>query len=409
MGPSLPPLRAWRPTRCQAYSSLIEWSRDVHSLLCSIALGDEVRRLSLVDAIYERLISIHMWHAPSQGRMLRRRQPFWWTPACVTACIARNGAWRDHRRSQSSDDHVRFSAARMAFHRVVRSAQRTYWMDWQEHVSTHVRLLPQCVALFRARTVMCRLRSGGLLLLVARSQLGSSLHIGATISPQMVLPKMDPTTRISCTSLAGASPIFPPLAGLQASLMLCSPALSFVGHFLIASIRQLDLLDCLTLCFKVNFSWWQEAILNFYNLVFSWSAVPSLWKRSVIVSVFKREDPPLATNYRPISRVMNPAVGPGGALMLWWVHLSLSSLYVPLLTPSLPSSTFRWLSTRHGWKARWFVCLMPVSRAACGDSRPTFFQELNPKSVLAPLSPPLGATLVSLRRGFCHPFCSTFS
>ena len=53
--------------------------------------------------------------------------------------------------------------------------------------------------------------------------------------------------------------------------------------------------------FKVNFPWWQDAILNFHNLVFSWSAVPTLWKRSVIVPVFKTVDPSQATNCRPIS------------------------------------------------------------------------------------------------------------
>ena len=38
--------------------------RDVHSLLCLNAPGDEMRRLSLVDALCERLISSLMWHSP---------------------------------------------------------------------------------------------------------------------------------------------------------------------------------------------------------------------------------------------------------------------------------------------------------------------------------------------------------
>ena len=62
---------------------------------------------------------------------------------------------------------------------------------------------------------------------------------------------------------------------------------------------------------------------------------------------------------------MNPKVGSGGAPTVWWVRLSLSSLLEGI---------------RHvmGAKARWFVCSMPVSLAACGDSCPTSFEGLNP-------------------------------
>ena len=44
-----------------------------------------------------------------------------------------------------------------------------------------------------------------------------------------------------------------------------------------------------------------NALLAFFNLVFSWSVVPTVWKRSIIVPVFKRGDPTLPNNYRPIS------------------------------------------------------------------------------------------------------------
>ena len=53
--------------------------------------------------------------------------------------------------------------------------------------------------------------------------------------------------------------------------------------------------------FKTNFPWWQSAVLLFFNLVLSWGVVPTLWKRSIVVPVFKRGDPSLATNFRPIS------------------------------------------------------------------------------------------------------------
>ena len=53
--------------------------------------------------------------------------------------------------------------------------------------------------------------------------------------------------------------------------------------------------------FKVPFPWWQRALLNFFNLVLSWGVVPTLWKQSIVVPVFKRRDAGLATNYRSTS------------------------------------------------------------------------------------------------------------
>ena len=55
------------------------------------------------------------------------------------------------------------------------------------------------------------------------------------------------------------------------------------------------------------------------------------------------------------------------------------------------------------WVEGTLVRLFDADVSSCSPSR-----DSNPKSTLAPLSPPLGPTLVSLRGGFCHPFCSTF-
>ena len=53
--------------------------------------------------------------------------------------------------------------------------------------------------------------------------------------------------------------------------------------------------------FKTNFRWWQEAVLSFLNLSLFWGVVPSHWKHSIVVPVFKRGDPSVPHNYRPIS------------------------------------------------------------------------------------------------------------
>ena len=304
-GPCLPPLRDWCPTLCSAYSSIIEWSRDVHSLLWSVAPTDEDRRLSTVDAVYEQLLSILMWHAPSQFRLRRRRQPSWWTPACMAACIARNGAWRDHRRSQSPEDRARFSAARMAFHRVVRSAQRAYWTQWQDCVSTLSLSNPR-----QAASAVRRAFQG------TNRDVSSQVRWPASSHPLPVEESLahwrDHFATVGASPDASYDEDFFRLTGRRFAEISssCRSAGIFDALFTHSELRRAHShcidsavgLDSLPYSlFKVNFPWWQDAILNFFNLVFSWSAVPTLWKRSVIVPVFKRGDPSQATNYRPIS------------------------------------------------------------------------------------------------------------
>ena len=53
--------------------------------------------------------------------------------------------------------------------------------------------------------------------------------------------------------------------------------------------------------FKVALPWWRSALLNLFNLCLSWNDVPTMWKHSVIVPVFKTGDHSVPGNYRPIS------------------------------------------------------------------------------------------------------------
>ena len=52
---------------------------------------------------------------------------------------------------------------------------------------------------------------------------------------------------------------------------------------------------------KVALPWWRSALLNLFDLCFSWNDVPTMWKHSVIVPVFKTGDHSVPGNYRPIS------------------------------------------------------------------------------------------------------------
>ena len=97
--------------------------------------------LDVVDKLYDQLLSVLSWHSPRPRMVPRRRQPSWWTHECCSACV-RNGAWRDPNPML----HARFRAARLAFHRTVRSARRMYWSQWQSRVTSLSESQPRLAA-----------------------------------------------------------------------------------------------------------------------------------------------------------------------------------------------------------------------------------------------------------------------
>ena len=101
---------------------------------------------------------------------------------------------------------------------------------------------------FSGCKLRCRLRSSGLFLPITLFQWRSPSPIGETISPQLVPLQMFRKHEDFFHFIGGVSLKSPLLASPQASLTLNSPTPSFVGHSLIASIRQLDLTVCLVLC-----------------------------------------------------------------------------------------------------------------------------------------------------------------
>ena len=53
--------------------------------------------------------------------------------------------------------------------------------------------------------------------------------------------------------------------------------------------------------FQQHLPWWRAMLLGFFNLLLSWNVVPSVWKLSQVVPVFKDGDPADPDRYRPIS------------------------------------------------------------------------------------------------------------
>ena len=62
------------------------------------------------------------------------------------------GVWWDCRRNASAENHVRFRAARTAFHRTLRRAQRAHWAEWQDNVTVLFRCNPGAAASAARRT-----------------------------------------------------------------------------------------------------------------------------------------------------------------------------------------------------------------------------------------------------------------
>ena len=57
------------------------------------------------------------------------------TSECFAACVARNGAWRDYRRSQDPRDRNQFCVARTHFHRICQELPRFFLVSWQDCVA----------------------------------------------------------------------------------------------------------------------------------------------------------------------------------------------------------------------------------------------------------------------------------
>ena len=127
--------------------------------LCSILhlnSHPKVDRITILDGLYAEMLSILTAQAPSQRRRhRRRRQPAWWNADCFAACVARNGALRDHHRVRSGGSYMRFSAARQQLYGTVRAARRNFWALWEDHVSSLSAYNPRVAASTIRRTFQC--------------------------------------------------------------------------------------------------------------------------------------------------------------------------------------------------------------------------------------------------------------
>ena len=216
------------------------------------------------------LLTILAAHTPMQNRVRRRWQPSWWNSDCLSACIARNGTFRDHRRTPSAESHARFRSARHAFHHTIRSAQRAFWTNWQKHVSALSVLNPRVAAATVRRTFQPQGEDrhaqqvrwpdcpGGV------AQCDSAAHWREHFSSIGVHPGSFDEDFFQCVTNR-----FSDLCSSQEVGPFCSPFTpSELRRALGVCVDSAVGFDGIPFSlFKVPFPWWQSALLDFFNLI----------------------------------------------------------------------------------------------------------------------------------------------
>ena len=189
-----------------------------------------------------------------------------------------------------------------AFHRTVRRCQRTFWANWQERLASLSRSCPRVAASMVHRTFSTPSRVDHTSRVMWVPPVAADVsaanwrqHFSSVGAPSQCFDDEFFEEVSQRFHVISSQPVVPGL---------------FDGPFTPSELRR-----ALTLCFdsavgidglpysvfKTNLPLWQSAVLHFFNLVLSWGVVPTPQKRNIVVLVFKRGDPSLPTNFRPIS------------------------------------------------------------------------------------------------------------
>ena len=310
---TMPRVRDWSSVVASCHARLTEWHQFVLSLSSS-PLPSTPQRVSALDAVFSSLTQILFVGASFHARRrpattppcFRRRQPLWWNDACFRALVARNGSWRDFRRSGSQEDRSRFRFLRQQFHSTVRSSRARFWSEWLDSVQSLSHRDPRLASSLIRRTFrtpttppnLCNMNWGG----VRSSAL--SPHDAGT------------HWRAHFASSPTANCVFSDDFFQSLSLRFAALTSSHESGRFDAPFSYNELVAALSKChesspgadglpysaFKVSFPWWRHLLLSFFNLILRFAVVPSAWKSSLVVPLLKRDgDPAFFDSYRPIS------------------------------------------------------------------------------------------------------------
>ena len=281
----LPRVHDWSTVVAACHHNLSAWHQSVLAHV-SGPLPSFPERASVLDSLFDSFTRIlcecashHSRRRP--GSRPRRRQPLWWNDACYHALVARNGSWRDFRRSGSPEDQARFHLLRQQFHSTVRSSRTRFWNEWLGSVTSLSRRAPSLACSLIRRTFrtsgvtpdLCHMQWHGPSCSALPPDEARSLWRAHFSSPTGDSSFSDDFFR--SVSLRFAS-----LTSLHESGRFDAP---FSYNELVAALSKCHEsapgADCLPYSlFKVSFPWWRHLLLSFFNLVLRLSVVPSAWK-----------------------------------------------------------------------------------------------------------------------------------
>ena len=213
----------------------------------------------------------------------RTRQPLWWNDACHHTFVARNGSWRDFRRSGSHEDQARFRLLRQQIHSTVRSSRTNFWNEWLGSVTSLSRRVARLACSLIRRTFQSPTVTPDLCL----------MQWHAPPALPFLLMRRDPNGAPAFPLPLG-TPLFSDDFFHSLSLRLASlTSLHESGRF-DASLSYNELVVALSKChesapgadclpyslFKVSFPCWRHLLLSFFNLVLRFAVVPSTGKSS---------------------------------------------------------------------------------------------------------------------------------
>ena len=311
--PTLPHVRDWSVVLASGQPRLAVWHQSVVTASRSHSrdIPGRAAVLESLFGVFTRILSdcasVAALPRSSGSRVCsRRRQPRWWNDACYHALIARNGSWRDLRRSGSEDDRVRFHHMRRQFHSIIRSSRASFWDDWLSTVQSLSHRDPRLASSHIRRTFRSSAASPDL----CNMQWSGSDH-RSVLSARDAQAQWRTHFASSRESTEFCDDFFTSISRRFATLS----CLQDHGRF-DAPFSYNELVAALSKChesapgadglpysvFKVHFPWWRHMLLSFFNLILQWAVVPSVWKSSLVVPLLKRDgDPCSHDSYRPIS------------------------------------------------------------------------------------------------------------
>ena len=312
-----PRVRNWHSVVQDLHPQLLQWASKVLNLRQGQPLPLPERR-GVLDLLYAEFVAI-VWqaaepHASSRSGGNRRPQPDWWDDACYELLVARNAAWRQWRREQTSSARETFRQKRLEFHHLVRRKKSSFWSSWLSRQESLSRSNPRLAAR-NVRTQMGQSHGG---LPRSMRSAGHRLEGDQCLAawrdhfrnvPSVCDGRLRADVATDSASAAASSDITSRAAALRRDMASLSGPLDFplsaaeLQHVLsqLPSHRAPGPDGLPYEFFAVKDDVLSSALLTFFELVRHWAVVPSIWRSARVSPLHKGGPADDFNNYRPIS------------------------------------------------------------------------------------------------------------